>query len=207
MINANLFFLTISIFLGCVNFDKKRIKTQLLSKDNSYDSILKKYKSCVGKGEVHLKEIYPGVLKFEFLSQNDSSFLQFKDPIGRRVLLVLFDQENVSAWNILENKRYSNSQILNLYPSLQMIDLFDVTKFLWGFKPQFFSEIQNESNEYLPEIIINFGIDSSDQLSPSSVEAIFEYETMTQSINIKIKNRVFNQSKIDVNKVWRLVNI
>ena len=193
--------------MGCVNLEKKPIKNQLLFKENSYESILKKYKSCTGKGEVYLKNIFPGVLKFEFVSQNDSSFLEFRDIIGRRVLLVLFDQDYVSAWNILENKRYSKSQILNIYPSLYLIDLLEITKFLWGFKPDLFSKVQNRSIEYLPKVIINFEKDSIDQIHPFSVEAKFENGPITQSIKIKIKNRVFNPSKIDVNKVWSIVNI
>ena len=207
MINANSFFLAISVFLGCVNLEKKPIKNQLLFKEVSYESILKKYKSCTGKGEVYSKNIFPGVLKFEFVSQNDSSFLEFRDIIGRRVLLVLIDQEYVSAWNVLENKRYSKSQILNLYPPLYLVELIEITKFLWGFKPDLFSEVQNNSIEYLPKVIINYEKDSLDQIRPFSVEAKFENETITQSIKIKIKNRVFNPSKIDVNKVWSIVNI
>ena len=121
--------------------------------------------------------------------------------------MVLIDQEYVSAWNVLENKRYSKSQILNLYPPLHLVELIEITKFLWGFKPDLFSEVQNNSIEYLPKVIIHYEKDSLDQIRPFSVEAKFENETITQSIKIKIKNRVFNPSKIDVNKVWSIVNI
>ena len=43
-------------------------------------------------------------IAFNFLSQNDSSFFQFQDFLGRKVLLMWLTPNSAKAWNILENK-------------------------------------------------------------------------------------------------------
>ena len=48
----------------------------------NYHDLLAEYISCTGKGKIDSQGPFLGALTFTFISQHDSSFLQFKDPMG-----------------------------------------------------------------------------------------------------------------------------
>ena len=74
------------------------------SGDINYDQI----KSCTGRGSISSIGSFSGKLTFSFMSQNDSSFCQFQDFLGRKVLLLWLTQDSIDAWNLIENKKYSH---------------------------------------------------------------------------------------------------
>ena len=56
--------------------------------DLSYSELKQKYDVCKGKGVMTAQGELPWKLNYSFTTQNDSSFLQFRDIFGRRVLFV-----------------------------------------------------------------------------------------------------------------------
>ena len=80
---------------------------------HSGDIIFDQVKSCTGRGLISSVGNFSGNLTFSFMSQNDSSFCQFQDFLGRKVLLLWLTRDSIDAWNLIENKKYSHSSIRN----------------------------------------------------------------------------------------------
>ena len=78
---------------------------------HSGDIIFDQVKSCTGRGLISSVGNFSGNLTFSFMSQNDSSFCQFQDFLGRKVLLLWLTRDSIDAWNLIENKKYSHSSI------------------------------------------------------------------------------------------------
>ena len=73
----------------------------------NYHNFLSEYISCTGNGKINSRGPIKGALTFTFMSQHDSSFFQFKDPLGRKALLMWLTPQNVAAWNLIENIQMS----------------------------------------------------------------------------------------------------
>ena len=79
--------------------------------------------SCSGRGVISSTGNFSGKLSFSFLVQNDSSFCQFQDFLGRKVLLLWLTPNSVEAWNLIENKKYSHANISEIIPVLSIFCL------------------------------------------------------------------------------------
>ena len=69
------------ILAGCVG---SGTKISLPVTQRNYHDLLAEYISCTGKGKIDSQGPFQGALTFTFISQHDSSFLQLKDPLGRK---------------------------------------------------------------------------------------------------------------------------
>ena len=98
----------------------------------SSDIISDQVKSCTGRGLISSVGNFSGNLTFTFMSQNDSSFCQFQDFLGRKVLLLWLTRDSMDAWNLIENKKYSHSSISEIIPVLSILNPNHLIKFLWG---------------------------------------------------------------------------
>jgi len=195
-------FLLIIFFVNCSSTGKKISNTIIIK---SYDELSNNYVSCSGYGNISSIGNYKGKLSFNFMSQNDSSFFQFQDFLGRKVLLMWLTPNSVNAWNILENKRYDLKLMKDFFPILSVVEPMNITKFLWG-----------EDSIYNSDDFMVLGIDS-DNLSitfqKSSQEeslinkAIFKDVTNRQEIEILLKSRVYSNEFIDFDKIWKLMLI
>ena len=90
---------------------------------HSGDIISDQVKSCTGRGLISSVGNFSGNLTFSFMSQNDSSFCQFQDFLGRKVLLLWLTRDTIDAWNLIENKKYSHSSISEIIPVLSVLAL------------------------------------------------------------------------------------
>ena len=99
---------------------------------HSSDIIFDQVKSCTGRGSISSVGSFSGNLTFSFMSQNDSSFCQFQDFLGRKVLLLWLTRDSFDAWNLIENKKYSHSGISEIIPVLSVLNPNHLIKFLWG---------------------------------------------------------------------------
>ena len=102
-----LFTFYLFIFFSCTS-----IKEEII---NPIDDIFpNQIKSCSGRGSISSAGGFSGRLSFNFISQNDSSFCQFQDILGRKVLLLWLTQNSIDAWNLIENKKYSYSNVSDI---------------------------------------------------------------------------------------------
>ena len=107
------------LFVACAHQPYKPVSH---SDDVSSYLVMKRtYISCGGYGNIStIGENFSGKLSFSFLSQNDSSFFQFKDPLGRKMLLMWITPEAIIAWNIFENRYYEYDAIRDYFPFLKV---------------------------------------------------------------------------------------
>ena len=188
------FFIFIFFFIqGCV-FKKTQILSDL-EITQSYKNLTTAYLSCSGKGEIQSTDNYLGKLTFQYMSQRDSSFIQFKDILGRKSLLIWLTNDDFIVWSILENKKYNHTQLVKTFPVLNDIIPNDITKILWGIKPDNSSE--RFSYHYNSKSLSNNNI--------FITSATISNKKSNQSILIDINNRIHNSKAVDLNSVWKLI--
>ena len=122
---------------------------------HSGDIIFDQVKSCTGRGSISSIGSFSGNLTFSFMSQNDSSFCQFQDFLGRKVLLLWLTRDSIDAWNLIENKKYNHSSISEIIPVLSVLNPNHLIKFLWG------EEIISKQNKETDELLSS---DEKDEL-------------------------------------------
>ena len=97
-------------------------------------------KFCRGQGYILSEGEMKGRLNFTFTSSRDTAYIQFKDLIGRKTIFLILNNENIDAWDMLNNRRYDRESILISLPFFEMIEPKELRTFLWGSIPPVFSE-------------------------------------------------------------------
>ena len=156
-------------------------------------------KSCTGRGSISSVGNLSGDLNFSFMSQNDSSFCQFQDFLGRKVLLLWLTQDSIDAWNLIENKKYSYSNISEIIPVLSVLNPDHLIKFLWG------EEIIPNQMSVPGQSNVEIKIVKNDENSLFFDKAIFIDNLNRQELSIKINSRIFNQDYLDLKKYWEII--
>tara|TARA_B100001250_G_scaffold411720_2_gene441029 strand:- start:856 stop:1464 length:609 start_codon:yes stop_codon:yes gene_type:complete len=192
------------IFAGCAGSSTQLAppKTQ-----RNYHNLLAEYISCTGKGKIDSQGPLKGALTFTFISQNDSSFLQFKDLLGRKALLMWLTPQNVAARNLIDHKQYNYGQILDYFPFLQIVEPEHITKILWGVQPDYKNEFNNTERSDEKNIHLKFEKNDLNNESNALVGATFSDENTSQSVKICITGRTRTQTHQNLKKVWRLLQI
>jgi len=173
----------------------------------NYHDLLAEYISCTGKGKIDSKGPFQGALTFTFISQHDSSFLQFKDPLGRKALLMWLTPQNVTARNLIDHKQYTYGQILEFFPFLQIVEPEHITKILWGVQPDYENKLNNTEMSEKQRIHLKFENNDLDNESNALVGATFSDDNSFQSVKIRITGRTRTQTHINLKKVWKLLQI
>ena len=173
----------------------------------NYHDLLAEYISCTGKGKIDSQGSFQGALTFTFISQHDSSFLQFKDPLGRKALLMWLTPQNVTARNLIDHKQYTYGQILEFFPFLQIVEPEHITKILWGVQPDYEKKLNNTEMSEKQSIHLNFENNDLDNESNALIGATFSDDNSFQSVKIRITGRTRTQTHINLKKVWKLLQI
>ena len=198
--------LILGIFILVVGGCSTRLKDIQTSQNTiSYEELSTKYVSCSGRGIISSIGDYKGKLSFSFLSQNDSSFLQFQDFLGRKVLLMWLTPKAANAWNIIENKRYNYDQIKFYFPLLSVLEPISITKFLWGYESAYVDDDFTVMNGETNELSITF--EKSNVNENLIDKAIFRDITNRKEVSIILKSRVHSDEYIDLKKIWEMVLI
>ncbi len=199
----NLIIFSAVFFMVCCSTTRKKIQNNV--GPLLYDESSHNYVSCSGYGSISSIGSYKGKLSFSFMSQNDSSFLQFQDFLGRKVLLMWLTPNSANAWNIIENKRYDFALIKDLFPLLSVVDPVNITKFLWGQESVYnaadFTVLAEESSN------LSITFEKSSQKESLINKAIFRDLTNRQEIAILLNTRVHSDDYIDLDKIWKLMLI
>ena len=188
--------------IGCsTTIEQIQSDTDILT----YEELSRSFVSCSGYGSISTTGNFNGNLSFSFLSQNDSSFFQFQDFLGRKVLLMWLTPDSVDAWNILENKRYNYSLIKDFFPLLTVVEPIDITKFLWGHESVYHAEDFIILGGEMNELSITF--EKSNNNENLINKANFQDGTNRQEVAIILKSRVHSDEYIDLDKIWNLMLI
>lgn len=178
--------------IGC-----SRTQNQSMIKLN-HEKKLNLFVSCSGRGTISNIGNFSGQLSFDFLAQNDSSFFQFQDFLGRKVLLLWLTTNSAEAWNLIENKKYSYSNINDLFPILSVIQPKYLTAFFWG------KELSNSDFDFSGFDNAKVLLEKSDPDDPLINKAIFSDSTTKHELSIIIKSRIHSKEFIDLSKFWKL---
>ena len=166
---------------------------------HSGDIIFDQVKSCTGRGLISSVGNFSGNLTFSFMSQNDSSFCQFQDFLGRKVLLLWLTRDSIDAWNLIENKKYSHSSISAIIPVLSVLNPNHLIKFLWG------EEIISKQMIVPNQEKIEIKLGKSDLNSSFVDKVVFIDTSNRQELSITIESRVFNHNYMDLKKYWDII--
>ena len=198
--------LILGIFMFVVAGCSTKLKDLQISQDIiSYEDLSTQYISCSGHGIILSVGDYEGKLSFSFLSQNDSSFFQFQDFLGRKVLLMWLTPNSANAWNILENKRYNYDHIKDYFPLLSVVDPISITRFLWGHESIYDANDFKVIGEAANELSITY--EKSNESVDLIDKAIFKDITNRKEVAIILKSRVHSDEYIDLEKIWKMVLI
>ena len=192
------------IFAGCAGSGTQFL---LPVTQRTYHDLLEEYISCTGKGKINSQGTIHGALTFTFISQHDSSFLQFKDPLGRKALLMWLTPQNVTARNLIDHKQYTYAQILEFFPFFYVVEPEHITEILWGVQPDYEKKFNNAGMSDEQSIHLNFEKNDLDNESNALVGATFIDDNSFQSVKIRINGRTRTQTHLNLKKVWKLLQI
>ena len=160
----------------------------------SYEDLKSEYKQCRGRGQLISKGTLRGKLTFFFTVRDDSTYIQFRDFLGRRTLYLQFLGNEVYAWDILQDKWFLTSQIQSKYPFLIVLEPTDLTRYFWGIDPQF------KGKEHPKEFIFDHkSISVTFQTTPGNVgpmvsKAMIQINDNQNQIEIEIEEREYGMS-------------
>ncbi|MBC8216005.1 MAG: hypothetical protein H8E64_05800 [Candidatus Marinimicrobia bacterium] len=100
-----------------------------------YDALKLSYQTCSGSGKITSSGTVKGHLVFSFTSRNDSTYIQFKDLLGRRTMYIQLFENEIHLWDMMKNRRYSEEKIIEQFPVVSLISPLELTKYFWGVDP------------------------------------------------------------------------
>jgi len=166
--------------------------------DLSYHELKQKFISCKGKGVMSAKGDLPWKLNYSFTTQNDSSFLQFRDILGRRVLFVQAFPSAITLWDMQKNIQY-DSDIDKSIPIFKHIKSYDIAQILWGEIPIRYGITIEESGFERNSSLVNF-ISTETQLGMVLDKVIFNLDSIETKIEFKISGRDYGESNQELLK-------
>jgi len=99
------------------------------------DKLVSIYGQVRGAGRLTVTGKRSGKFNFTFTSDSHDSFLQFRDILGRKTLFMEIHDSSLSAWDMIQNEKYSEIALVVLFPFLEFLEADGLTKVLWGIVP------------------------------------------------------------------------
>ena len=134
------------IFFGCTKV-KNNFPDLLVPSIESKLTIKKlvsEYGHLRGKGTTTIFGKQSGKFDFSFTSNGYDTFLLFRDILGRKILLLEIHGDSISAWDMIQNQRYSKTSLVILFPFTEYLSPEKLTTLLWGFVPNLDNDINNK---------------------------------------------------------------
>ena len=193
-----------SLFLaGCTI--KPDLFLASLSK-KSYPELLNEYKSCMGKGVIDSKGNINGKLYFSFKSQRDSTFIQFSDILGRKTILMWVSSNKITVRDLINNTYYKNSQIIDFFPFLKILNNKNINEIVWGVIPDYKPNLKKINKEMKSHIELKFErsrfINGQYDLS----NLYYNDNNSGYALKINFKNRQRDNDYINIKKMWKMLD-
>lgn len=166
--------------------------------DLSYDELKQQYFTCKGKGVMTAQGKLPWKLNYSFTTQNDSSFIQFRDIFGRRVLFVQALPNETTIWDMQKNLQY-DSDIGNVIPIFNIVESYDIAQILWGEIPKKYIKSNEESGFERDLNLVNFK-STVTQLGMVLDKVIFNLDSLDSIVEFKIFERDYGEANLDLLK-------
>lgn len=160
--------------------------------DLTYDELKSDYVSCVGKGIMTSKGDKSWKLNYTFITQNDSSYIQFRDVFGRRMLFVQAIPTGISLWDMQKNLQYDYKQG-NSIPILDLLESYDIAQILWGELPTKFDVDTTESSSESTVNLVNYNLSASN-IGMVLDRVIFNIDSAETVVEFKVFERIFGKN-------------
>ena len=134
------------IFFGCTKV-KNNFPDLLVPSIESKLTIKKlvsEYGHLRGKGTTTIFGKQSGKFDFSFTSNGYDTFLLFRDILGRKILLLEIHGDSISAWDMIQNQKYSKTSLVILFPFTEYLSPVKLTTLLWGFVPNLDNDVNNK---------------------------------------------------------------
>ena len=172
----------------------------------SYPELLNEYKSCIGKGVIDSKGNINGKLYFSFKSQRDSTFIQFSDILGRKTILMWVSSNNITVRDLVNNTYYENSQIIDFFPFLIILNNKNINEIVWGVIPDYKPNLKKINKEMKSHIELKFErsrfINGQYDLS----NLYYNDKNSGNALKINFKNRQRDNDYINIKKMWKMLD-
>ena len=189
------------IFFGCTKV-KNNFPDLLVPSIESKLTIKKlvsEYGHLRGKGSTTIFGKQSGKFDFSFTSNGYDTFLLFRDILGRKILLLEIHGDSISAWDMIQNQRYSKTSLVILFPFTEYLSPEKLTTLLWGFVPNLDNDINNKFEFENKNIKMTF--ESNRQQIGSLIQKItYIDEFNMDEYEIIIRNREFGSNYPDLEK-------
>ena len=189
------------IIFGCTQV-KNNLSNSSVSSSKSMltmKKLVSDYGQLRGKGSTAIFGKQSGKFNFSFTSNGYDTFLLFRDILGRKILLLEIHGSSISAWDMIQNQRYSQISLVILFPFIEYITPEKLTKLLWGIAPKLDNEINNKFEFENKNVKMSFK--SNRQRIGSLIQMItYVDESNMDKFEIIIINREFGSHYLDLKK-------
>ena len=186
----------ILIVVSCSQAPK--ILTDEVVIDLTYDELKKQYNTCKGKGVMTAQGELPWKLNYSFTTQNDSSYIQFRDIFGRRVLFVQALPNKITLWDMQKNLQYDSNDGKSL-PIFNIIETYDIAQILWGEIPNKYIKFNEESSFERDSNLVNFK-SSITHIGMVLDRIAFNLDSIDTIIEFKISERDYGETNLNLLK-------
>ena len=190
------------VLIGCAD---KIDKLVIMNSKKTYSELSDKYNSSIGSGYIDTEGIFNGKLSFSFQSQRDSTFFQFSDMLGRKILLMWISPKSIIIRDLFNNKYYKNNQIVNLFPFLDILDTKDITEFVWGVEPNVRQKIKRINKDLDDDISLDFSYEKLKNGEYSLTSFKYIDNNLKNILNVDIKKRQRATNFKNIRKFWRML--
>ena len=189
------------IFIGCAKV-KNNFPDSLVSSSKStltMKKLVSVYGQLRGSGSTAVFGQQSGKFDFSFTSNGHDTFLLFRDILGRKILLLEIHGDSISAWDMIQNQKYSKTSLVILFPFTEYLSPEKLTTLLWGFVPNLDNDINNKFEFENKNIKMTF--ESNRQRIGSLIQKItYIDEFNMDEYEIIIRNREFGSNYPDLEK-------
>ena len=181
------------IFFGCTKV-KNNFPDLLVPSIESKLTIKKlvsEYGQLRGKGSTTIFGKQSGKFDFSFTSNGYDTFLLFRDILGRKILLLEIHGDSISAWDMIQNQKYSKTSLVILFPFTEYLSPEKLTTLLWGFVPNLDNDINNKFEFENKNVKMTF--ESNKERIGSMIQKIvyIEIERYRTSLTLYTKTHIY----------------
>ena len=188
MKNNKIFFIFLIFITGCASNSPYTVIDT--SKNIKIENLESKYNRVIGTGTLSGNGKANFSSPFIFESQNQSSYIVFKDFLGRRKYMVDIDRENITYIDLRSNQQVDLDEFQNFFPISDQLNAKFYKNILWG-DPRILKKINiNLKNFYSISTKLK-SFESGNFLD----EIIFSLNNSKQVYSIKFNRRNFKRWK------------
>ena len=157
------------------------------------------YGQLRGSGSTAVFGQQSGKFDFSFTSNGHDTFLLFRDILGRKILLIEIHGLSISAWDMIQNQKYSQASLVILFPFIEYLPPEKLTKLLWGFVPNLDTEINNKFEFENKNVKMTFE-SNKERIGSMIQKIVYIDEFNMDKYEIKIITREFGSHYTDLEK-------